>query len=193
MFFRKSTICLSLLTVISVALLSCSGMGPTVFIHKNYNFNFIERVAVIPFGNLSNDQGAGERLTHIFVTELLSQEAFDIVEPGEVTDALSKARISLPADLTEEQIKEVGKTLGVQGIIIGNVNESSLSRSGSGNKPVVTLDARMVETEKGQTVWSATNTEEAGGFWSSLFGTGGESQSEVARKCVRRVIKTLVK
>ena len=170
----------------------CSGMGSTVFVHRDYNFNFVEKVAVVPFENLSNDQGASARITHLFITELLAADAFDIVEPGEVLVAISKLSLTRTDMLSEEQAKQLGKELGVQGLILGAVNESSGLRSAGNNETVVTLDVRMVETESAQTVWSATQTEGSKGFFSSLFGTSDKSQSEVARKCVRKVIKTLV-
>ena len=170
----------------------CSGMGSTVFVHRDYNFNFVEKVAVVPFENLSNDQGASARITHLFITELLAADAFDIVEPGEVLVAISKLSLTRTDMLSEEQAKQLGKELGVQGLILGAVNDSSGLRSAGNNETVVTLDVRMVETESAQTVWSATQTEGSKGFFSSLFGTSDKSQSEVARKCVRKVIKTLV-
>jgi polysaccharide biosynthesis protein PelC len=188
----RSKILRSLWFVSIVLLVSCSGMGPTVFVNKQYNFNFLEKVAVVPFENLSSDQGAAARVTHIFVTELLASESFDIAEPGEVSKVTQKYTGGGGASLTKDQIVEVGKALGVQGIILGSVNENSSSR-GTSTANEITINARMVETETGQTVWSATNTEGGRGFWSSLFGTGDKSPSEATRECVKRIIKTLVK
>jgi TolB-like protein len=168
-------------------------MKPTVFVNKQYNFNFLEKVAVVPFENLSTDQGAGVRITHIFLTELLAAESFDIAEPGEVSKVTQKYIGSGGSSLTRDQITEIGKTLGVQGIILGSVNETSGSRAGGSATTEVTIDARMVETETGQTVWSATNTEGGRGLLASLFGTGDRSEAETTRSCVRRLIKTLVK
>ena len=183
----------SLCLLAVVFFVACSGMKPTVFVNKQYNFNFLEKVAVVPFENLSNDQGAGARITHIFLTELLAAESFDIAEPGEVSKVTQKYIGSGGSALTRDQITEIGKTLGVQGIILGSVNETSGSRAGGSATTEVTIDARMVETETGQTVWSATNTEGGRSFWASLFGTGDRSEAETARKCVQRVIHTLVK
>lgn len=174
-------------------LVACSGMKPTVFVNKQYNFNFLEKVAVVPFENLSNDQGAGARITHIFLTELLATESFDIAEPGEVSKITQRYVGSGGSALTRDQIAEIGKTLGVQGIILGSVNVTSGSRAGGSTTAEMTIVARMVETETGQTVWSATNTEGGRGFWASLFGTGNKSEAETSRKCVRRLIRTLVK
>lgn len=178
---------------IAAMLVACSGMQPTVFVNRQYNFSFLEKVAVVPFENLSNDQGAGPRITHIFVTELLAAESFDLAEPGEVSKVTQKYIGSSGSSLTQEQIAEVGKALGVQGIILGSVNKSATFVSGGAAGAEVTIDVRMVETETGQTVWSATHTEGGRGFFASLFGTGGKSEAEAERKCVKRVIRTLVK
>ncbi len=180
-----------LLAVILMAA-GCSTVRPTVFIHEEYNFAFVERVAIVPFENLSDDQGAGARLTHLFMTELLAAKVFDVVEPGEVVQALGKYPLPRKDLITMEQAKEIGKTLRVQALIIGSVNESKNNRAGGGPATVVTLQVRMVEIESGQTVWSATHTEGSRTFLSSLFGTEERSYSEVARRCVRRTIDTLI-
>ncbi|MGB5105960.1 MAG: hypothetical protein WBP29_13405 [Candidatus Zixiibacteriota bacterium] len=189
---KQRAIQTSIAAVLLLVLAGCSGMGSTVFVHRDYNFNFVEKVAVIPLENLSNDQGAGARITHLFITELLAADAFDVVEPGEVLNAISKLSLSRSDMLSEDQAKQLGKTLDVQALILGSVNESSGLRTAANEGTVVTLDVRMIETESAQTVWSATHTEGSKGFFSSLFGTGEKSQSEVARKCVRKIIKTLV-
>jgi TolB-like protein len=180
------------LTALVFAFAGCAGMGSTVFVHQNYNFNFVEKVAVVPFENLSNDQGASARVSHLFITELLATDAFDVVEPGEVLNAISKLSLTRTDMLSEDQAKQLGKALDVQAVILGSVNESSAAQAAN-RQIVVTLDVRMVETESAQTVWSATHTEGSKSFLSSLFGTGQKSQSEVARQCVRKVIKTLVR
>ena len=167
--------------------------GPTVFINDEYNFQYVERVAVVPFDNLTSDQGAGNRVTRVFIADLLAEKAFDIVEPGEVSRVLEKFSTVRTSQLTQEQITAIGKELKVQGIIFGNVTEMTSSRSGSAMVNTVTLVIRMVETETGATVWSATNTSGGRGFWGSLFGGGDKSESEAIRDCVKGVVKTLIK
>lgn len=189
----RSRLAPSLWLIVTATLVACAGMKPTVFVNKQYNFSFLEKVAVVPFENLSNDQGVGPRITHIFVTELLAAESFDLAEPGEVSRVTQKYIGSSGSSLTRDQITEIGKALGVQGIILGSVNKNTVFAGGGSANSEVTIDVRMVETETGQTVWSATHTEGGKGFWASLFGTGGKSEAEAERKCVKRVIRTLVK
>ncbi len=189
---RQISLLVAMIILIAVAFSGCAGMRPTLFIHPEFDFGYVERVAVIPFENLTNEQGAGSKATRFFITELLASEAFIVIEPGEVTRVLAKFSTVRAADLTQEQIVSIGKELNVQGLFFGSVNETSSTRSGSSSEHVVTLVIRMVETDIGETVWTATHTEGGRGFWSKLFGTGGPSQSEVMRRCVKRALSTLM-
>jgi len=183
-----------LMTVLLIGIIAgCGGMRPTVFLHGEYNFSFLEKVAVIPFDNLSKDQGAGARATRVFISELLSTETFDVVEPGEVNYVLEKLNLVRTDALTKEQIVKIGKELGIQGIFLGTVTESSQIRSGNSSAVTLTIVGRLVETETGETIWSATNTAGGKGFWSSLFGVGNKSQSEVMRDCIKGLLHTLIK
>ena len=185
---------LILLAVILSALLGvfgCAGSNVTDFVHDDYNFEFVERVAIIPLDNLSDDRGAGARATQVFLSEILSARAFDVVEPGEVTRVLSKFSTVRASELTTEQITSIGRELKAQGLFMGSVNESSSYRSGGATVTKVSLTARLVETEQGLTVWSASATAGGRGFWASLFGTGDQSTSEVTRSCVRKLLGSL--
>ncbi|MEE8577641.1 MAG: hypothetical protein V3T31_10335 [candidate division Zixibacteria bacterium] len=182
-----------LLVAIGYATLSgCGGMSPTLFVHPEFNFGFLERVAVVPFENLTQEQGAGARISRFFIAELLATESFDVVEPGEVSRVLQDYGTLRTGDLTQQQIIDAGTALKVQGLFLGTINETSSLRSGSTTKHVVTITTRLVETETGSTVWSATHTEGSGSFAGSILGTGSKSQSEVMRRCIRNVLSTLV-
>ena len=189
-------IALRLLTTLILLLLvaaGCGGQRTTSFTFGEYNFQFIEKVAIIPFENLSASKGAGARATQIFIPEVLAAEVFDVVEPGEVSHVLGKHGITRTAQLTTEQIIKIGGFLKVQALILGSVTEASNVRSGGSSVKKVSMVVRMVETERGLTVWSATATAGSRGFWGSLFGTSGKSLSEVTRDCVRKALNTLVK
>lgn len=177
----------------ALALSACAGtMEPTRFTNPRFDFGFVERVAVVPFENLTNDAAAGHRVTRLAITELLATGAVDVVEPGEVQAALDRmgARITTPST---EQVISLGETLGVQAVLVGSVTQSETLRSGAVAMPVVTVDVHMVETETGAAVWAATHTEKASGVGARLLGTGGEPISETTRRCVRQVLRTLVR
>ena len=179
------------LLFLGLLFLGCASTRPVVFFHPEFDFSAIERIAVVPFENLTNDQGMGKYTTRIFITELLSMEAFDVVEPGEVSGfMISKGQVHV-AELNTQLIKEMGSKLNVQGVIFGTVGESSQFRSGNMTSHVISLDVRMVSVETGATVWASTINTSGPGFLTRLFGLGEQTRGNAARKAVRKLIKTL--
>ena len=180
-------------TAACVASVACSGaMRTTRFTNPEFDFGYVEKVAVLPLENLSKDTQSGERATRLLITELLSSGAVDVVEPGELRAAVQKLKMN-PTTPTSAHVVALGKELQVQAVIIGSVAQSDNVRAGSVLVPVVTLDIHMLETETGRPVWAATHTEKGSGAGAALLGTGAEPISKTTRRCVRRAIATLVK
>ena len=73
---------LSLGLLIMTLLMGCGGIGATTFVHSEYNFSYVERLAVIPFENLTEDQGAGSRATRYFLAELEREVASETGSPA---------------------------------------------------------------------------------------------------------------
>lgn len=181
------------LAALALSLGACaSSLEPTRFVNPDFDFAYVERVAVLPLENLTSDQQSGLRATRLLITELLASGTVDVVEPGEVRAVLERiaARERTP---TTEQTIELGRALGVQAVMFGSVTQSESIRSGTVSIPVVTLDVHLVETETGAAVWAATHTEKGAGLGAKILGTGSEPISETTRRCVREIVKTLVK
>ena len=153
----------------------------------------IRRVAVLPFESLVQDRTAGEKVQKLFLTELLALEAFEVAEPGLVTKTLKADRIESMDALGPAELKRLGETLKVQGIFLGSVVDFSETRTGATPAPEVTIQLRLVETQSGVTVWSASRTRSGTTASARLFGIGGQSLTEAARQLVREELKTLVK
>lgn len=190
---RRSTTILGGALLAALVAAGCAGsMRPTRFTNPRIDFSFVERVAVIPFENVSSDSLAGFRATRLLVTELLASGAVDVVEPGEVNAAIARfpGRVTRPS---VEQIVSLGQTLNVQAVIAGTVAQSELLRSGATGIPTVTIDAQMIETETGAIIWSATHTEKGSAVGARLLGTQGEPIAITTRRCVHRLLDTLLK
>jgi hypothetical protein len=86
---RKPTTMALMLTFL--AWFGCAGkINTTKFTNPQFDFGFVDKIAVLPLENLSSDNQAGERATRILITELLASGAVDVVEPGEVRAALGR-------------------------------------------------------------------------------------------------------
>jgi TolB-like protein len=184
-----------MLSLAALLLAGCAAARHTTYIDPQFDFGSIERVAVIPFENLSSDQGSGKYVTRLFFTELLAQKVFDLVEPGEVSAYLAShsGMSDKNAEMSVEQIKDMAKTLNVQGIIFGSVGESSEVRNGNLSTHVVSIDARMVNTETGSTVWTSSVNTTGPGALSRLFGVGEKTRGNAARSAVQKLIGTLIR
>jgi TolB-like protein len=171
----------------------CAHSSTTKYMHPNVDLGAIRRVAVLPFENLTQERTAGEKVQKIFLTELLASEAFEVVEPGQVTQTLRASRVEQVETLGPPDFKRLGETLKAQGIFVGTVVDFAESRSGSTPAPDVTIQLRLIESQTGVTVWSASRTRSGASASARLFGIGGQSLTEAARQLIRDELATLVK
>jgi TolB-like protein len=176
---------------ISLALLCAACGGPRQYVKKDVDLGTMERVAVLPFENVTGERLSAERVQRIFVTELLTLGAFEVVEPGLVTRAFRRDALEAAA-LTPEDAKKLGKELGAQGLFIGTVMEFEEVRSGSVAIPRVTIQLRLVETETGSTVWSISGRRSGTTMSARLFGVGGNTTIGLAENLIRDELGALV-
>jgi TolB-like protein len=163
------------------------------YFHPSADLGTIRKVAVLPFENLSSEQAVGEKLNRVFMLELLTLGAFDVVEPGLVPKALRAQNIEAPQSMTPDDIKKLGKALDAQGLFYGTVVEFKDDRVGSSHAPEVTLNLRLVEAETGVTIWSCNASQSGAALSVRLFGVGGDSPTEAAQALIHRQLKTLVR
>lgn len=180
------------LGVLLSVLVSCAS-GATRYTHPNADLGAVKRVAVLPFENLTQERSAGDKVQKIFLSELLSLEAFDVVEPGLVAKTLKAERIESMEALGPADLKRLGESLKAQGLFVGAVVDFTESRSGSTPAPEVTIQLRLVETQSGVTIWSASKTVSGATASARLFGIGGDSLTETARRLLKQELRTLVK
>ncbi len=171
----------------------CASSSTTKYIHPNADLSAIKKVAVLPFENLSQDRTAGEKVQKIFLTELLSLEAFDVIEPGQVSKLLRSERVDSVETLGPADFKRIGEALKVQGLFLGSVVDFADTRAGSTPTPDVTIQLRLVEVQSGVTIWSASRTRSGATASARLFGVGGQSLTEAARQLLREELSTLMK
>ena len=185
-----------LISIAVVAAAGCrSGLPTTQFTNTAFDFSFVQRVAVLPFENLSGDREAGIRVTRLMITELLASGTVEVVEPGEVQAALIEVAGTPPGrapSLSTEQVVALGAELSAQTVIVGTVTQLEVLRVGSVATPVVSIDAHMVEAETGESVWAATHTETGSSVGARVLGIGGRPMADTARRCVQGLLKTLI-
>jgi len=187
------------------ALTGCMGTAKNkVYINPNVNFRFIKKVAVLPFENLTNDRFADKKVRDIFVTALLASEFVDVPELGDVLQVLNTIGMAqeqpgfnsqpskAPTAISKETARVLGQGLGVQGIILGSVEEYNIIRSTSGSFPEVSVTLRMIDPKTGAIIWAVSHSEQGGRILPSILGVGEATLTETAIKAAKNIVDTLI-
>lgn len=177
--------------ILSILILSagCAG-GKNIKFYRGVDIGEIQRVAVLPFKNLSSEKEAAERIRRTVIAELLSR-GVDVIEPGELTRVLRELEVRSTTALSIKDIQKIGKELKVDALITGSVIAYRISRGINVSYPEVTIQLMLIDTETGNILWSVWNTEGGPDFWVRHFGTEGKSLSETARDVVKEAFDTL--
>jgi TolB-like protein len=169
----------------------CAGVTPSTYVHPNYDFSLVKKVAVLPLENLTSDQTAGEKVRKVVVTELLATGVVDAIEPGQVNKALAVQNVQNTAALSPDDFKKLATALGAQLLVVGSVESFERVAVGGVQAPEVTLTLRGIDAESGTVVWATSHTQGGATVMARLFGLTGDSLSEVARKAVHEAVATL--
>ncbi len=183
-------LCSMLLAFSSLLIFICGCGGPKHFIRSKTDINNIKRVAVLPLENFTSDEYAGEKIRRLVITELLLR-GIDVIEPGEVTRVLKESKVKSPGSIKITEMKDVGKTLGVDTVIMGSVEAFGISRGISVTYPEVSIHLVLLEASSGNIIWSVWHTTGGANFWTRHFGSEGISLSEAAKKAVKEAVSTL--
>ena len=161
------------------------------YVHPKYDFSLIQKIAVLPLENLTQDQQAGERVRKIVVSEILAAGELDVVEPAQVNQALSQQQIQSISGISAKQIAELGKSLGVQAFVIGSVDNYERVNVGGGTFAEVAITLRALDAATGTVIWSTSKSAGGAGFFGRLFGFGGDTMYEATQKAVHAAVVTL--
>lgn len=171
--------------------LSACATTSDLYRDPNMDFGSIQTIAVMPFANLSRESAAAERVRDVFINTLLATGGVYVVPPGEVARGIARAEIQNPVAPSPEEIVKLAGILKAQAVVTGVVREYGELRSGSTMVNTISLGLRMIETQTGRVVWSASSTKGKITVWNRLFGGGGEPMNVITQKAVNDLINKL--
>jgi hypothetical protein len=116
--------------------------------------NPVYTVAVLPFYNATNDVGGAMGLREDFHKRLQNRH-YKLMPLKEVDDILlNRMGITLGDQLELTDAMELGKTLGVDGVVYGYVLDFDHVTTGVYNVKKVRAGFKLVDTKTGQTFWT---------------------------------------
>ncbi len=174
---------LGMLAAIALAGCSAHGRGQR-YQDRNMDFGAVRTVAVMPFGNLSRDNLAADRVRDVFGSMLLATGAVYVVPSGEVIRYVAKAGIPQPSTPSVEEVVKLGTMLKADAILTGVVKEYGEVRSGNTSGNVVSLSVQLLETATGKVVFAGATTRGGITFTDRLFGSGGAPLNDVTEAAV---------
>lgn len=177
--------------VLAIALAGAGCAAPVrLYVNPQADLTHYERIAVLPFGNLSQQPFAGERVTQSFMTELIIAGHYQLVEPADFVTVLTRMGVEpdQSGNLDAKKLAEAADTLHVTGIIRGAVNEYGYQRMGQDDVPVVGFNVEMVDAATGDVVWRVSINRHGKGRMPVLGGGGTRSFGSLTQEaCVEAV------
>jgi hypothetical protein len=170
---------------------ACAKAPSRAYHDANMDFGSVQSVAVLPFANLSRDQGAGERVRDVFSTSLLASGSVYVVPAGEVARAVQTTGVANPSAPTIDDVVRLGKLLKVDAVVTGTVKEYGEVRSGTASANAVALSAQMQEVGTGKVVWAASTTRGGIGASERMLGGGGRPLNDVTQEAVDDLLDKL--
>ena len=186
-----------ILVLVSISTLLVGGCGSkepesTVFLREGLDLNYVERIAVLPFDNLTVDQYAGKRVRDIALTEAMASEKFDVVEQGVVDAVLREMALSDEVPLDAPVLKILGKRLGVNAFLSGTVN-SIRSGGSSYQYPEVSLTLHLIDIETAEVLWRSTAYKNGYSIWNRLFDLDPQDDFEITLLLVQEMLGSIQK
>lgn len=166
------------------------GRGPKYYLRPDFDIKNIKKIAVLPFENFTSNEYAAEKIRRAVIIELLTR-GIDVIEPGEVLKTLIELKLSSISSIPGATIQDIGKTLGVEAVLAGSVGAFGISRGISVYYPEVSLKLTLLDTAKGNIIWSVTHTTGGPDFWTRHFGAEVATLDETERVAVKEAINTL--
>ena len=128
------------------------------------------KIAVMDFkAGVGVNANEVEGLSDMLINTLYESGKFSIVERSQINQVLKEQKFQA-SELTNEQLAEVGRILGVESVLIGTVNflaeHKNLDGSMTGEYNV---DVRAVDVESGEVVTTAGATKSSGSTYRSMM------------------------
>ena len=106
----------------------------------------IKTITIIPFDNLTDENYSIEFNNALY--DYLKREKFEVINKDKLEQFFIKRRIRHIGSINRTVIRELGKVLSADAIVMGSINELSVDKN-----PKVDLSAQIVDTSDSSIIW----------------------------------------
>jgi len=177
----------------ALGLAGCASAPMRIYVNPQTDMTMYQKIAMLPFVNLSGDAYAGARVTRAFTTELVLADRFKLVDPAEMMALLNRTG-GMPdaaGQFDPAKVRDAANKLEATAYIRGGVSEYAMRHSGTEDFPVVSFDAEMVDVATGTVVWRVSLTESGKGRLAAVGGASERSFGAVTQAACKRAVDEL--
>jgi TolB-like protein len=166
--------------------------SPNAYVRKDYDASRLRKVAVFSFHNDTKVPEASKVVTGAFLAGLVEGGKFQVEFPGNVRSFLVSERIIVRTGLDLDTIKLMGKRLGVDAVVLGQVVEYvGADEERRGVVPTVSISSRMVDAQTGEILWMAQCRRTGDDYIKVLDFGKIRSVGALTKKVVGEMIETI--
>ncbi len=174
----------------------CGGKAPesAMYTREGLDLNYIDRIAVLPFENLTDNQYAARRVRDIALTEIMASGKFEVVDKGIVDSVLQEMTLSKAESLDAPLLKILGKRLRVKALLTGTINNiQGGSGRGAMRYPEISLTLHLIDTETAQVLWRSTAYRNGYSLLNRLFDLDPRDEFEVTLELLQEMVASIPK
>lgn len=152
------------IVIMFLVLLIVSCATQTIVLKKDYDFNKIKRIAVLPFKAPAFNEEKGSMVSQLFVKYLL-KAGYDVIEREELDAILREHQLSQTNLMDSNYIKQL-KLLGIDALVAGSITKSIPEREFYEDSRIrfiaaqCGLTCRMIDVTTGEIIWAGSDTYE---------------------------------
>jgi TolB-like protein len=192
--FPRGYVSVLLGVLLSVIVISACLSRPNTYVRDHYDASGVQKVALFSFHNNTKIPEAGDMVTGAFLAGLVEGRRFQVEFPGNIRSFLVSERIIVRTGLDLDTIKLMGKRLGVDAVVLGQVEEyAGAEEERRGVVPTVSISARMVDAQTGEILWMAQYRRTGDDYIKVLDFGKIRSVGELTNKVVGEMIETIPK
>ncbi len=185
---------IALIILLCIGVLTSCAPEPRVYSSTELNLYDQTTVAILPFDNLTDAEGASRQIYDVFLVEFLALRRFAVVDRGEVERILSLRRIRFTSELTLEQVRGIGSELHASLLVQGSVLEYGMRQVQGfqvAEVPYITLALKIIDSVSGDILWASTYSRN-GNDTEKVFGLGRiTSLNRLSEDMAKEMVKSI--
>ncbi len=161
------------------------------YLRENVDLAFINRIAVMPFENNTNDSYAADRSRNITITQFLALGIADVIDKGLVDSVLLEEAVEFGKPIDQATIKRLGQRLNVQAFLIGTVDEAGETGRSTSSSSEISFTLRLIDARAAMILWQASGHGSGDSFRRRLFGLASIENFKVSSSLVKKLLSSI--